>query len=247
MDIKSLIKSDMIRILFQPIHDYRHGYVIGYEALARGPEGSLAEGAKNLFKAAKQSGLRMELEMHCFRKALNEYRSKIAGDGGLLFVNFHPEILAGNCDEIISELSGIRERTVIEVTESYSRIRCISGHLQRLKGKGVRVALDDIGAGDRSLSNLCETRVDYLKIDRQIIQGLTKVKSVDSEYYKLLLKFLTRFAKQAGALIIAEGIETFNQVSETLNSGVSLMQGFYFSRPKPADFWINNRLAVKER
>lgn len=246
MDIQRLMEADMIRILFQPIHDYRHGNVIGYEALARGPEGSSAEGAKSLFEAADQSELRVELELHCFRKALDEYRSKMAGSGGLLFVNFHPEILAGSCDEILSELSGIRERTVIEVTESHSRIRCISGQLNRLKNKGVKVALDDIGAGDRSFSNICETRVDYLKIDKQIIQGLTKVKSGNSDFYKLLLKFLNRFAKQSGALIIAEGIETFNQLYETLNSGVSLMQGFYFSRPRPADYWIHRRLVVKE-
>ncbi|MCL6478104.1 MAG: EAL domain-containing protein, partial [Peptococcaceae bacterium] len=106
---------------------------------------------------------------------------------------------------------------------------------------------DDIGAGDRSLSNLCETRVDYLKIDKQIIQGLTKVKNGDSEHYKLLLRFLSRFGQQSGALLVAEGIETFYQVNETLNSGVSLMQGFYFSRPRPADYWMNNRLAVKGR
>ncbi|MCL6479347.1 MAG: EAL domain-containing protein, partial [Peptococcaceae bacterium] len=166
MDIKRLIKSNMIKILFQPIHNFKSDIVIGYEALARGPEGSSIEGARSLFRAAKQSGLQIELEMHCFRKALYEFRSKMAGDCGLLFVNFHPEILADNCDEILYELDGLRERTVIEINESHSRIRCISGQLNRLKDKRVKVALDDIGAGDRSLSNLCETRVDYLKIDK---------------------------------------------------------------------------------
>jgi len=248
LDVMKLINSDMLRILFQPIHDYKQDTVIGYEALARGPQGGPLEGAGNLFKAAaRESHGREMMEMACFKKALSEYRLKLLASGGLFFVNFHADILASHCEEILSELDGSCENTVIEIAESYSKIRHISGYLKRLKDNGVRFALDDIGAGDRSLTNLCEIRADYFKIDRSIIQGLTKVKSGDAAYYRPLLRFLSDLAYRFGARVIAEGVETRNQLLETLTNGIFLMQGFYFSRPRPADFWVAYGQQVEER
>ncbi len=235
MVIRKIINRNAIRILFQPIHDIKTERIIGYEALARGPEG---EGANRLFALAKEAGLKDELEMTCFRKAVSEFQLKLNSNGSSIFLNFHPETLAKNCDHIIKALDGLYEKTVLEITESSSEIRYITNILNHLRKKGIRIALDDIGSGDRSLSNICELQADYLKIDRGIIQGLTKVKSGDAEYYRSLLRFLVDFSERKEAQIIAEGVETKNQYFETLMSGISLVQGFYFSKPRPAEYWV---------
>ena len=246
MKVVNLIERDMLRILYQPIYDYKRDVVVGYEALARGPEGTCLEGARTLFYAAEYEGVQDMLELACFKKALSEFRSKLSGSGLLLFVNFHPGVLAAHHEEILQELNGCRDNTVIEVAESYSKIRHMSGYFKIVRDNGVRIAFDDIGAGDRSLANLCEFRADFFKVDRSIIQGLTKVKSGDAGYYRALLKLLADFAARAGAEVIAEGVETKNQLLETLTSGVSLVQGYYFSKPRPADFWIEKETGYKQ-
>lgn len=235
MDIRKIIYRNAVRILYQPIYDLKEESIVGYEALARGPEGSPVEGANRLFKAAKEEGLKEKLEMACFQNAVREFRAKLNLNGKYLFLNLHPETFVNNCNEILEILEGIYEKTVLEISEASSEIRYVTGCLNRIKEAGVRVALDDIGAGDRSLSNLCELKADYLKIDRGIIQGLTKVKSGDAEYYRLLLRYLVELAERKGARVIAEGVETKNQLLETMMSGISLVQGFYFSKPQPAE------------
>lgn len=246
MKVINLIESNMFRIVFQPIYDYKRDVVIGYEALARGPEGTYLEDPKTLFYAAEYEGVRDSLELACFKKAFSDFRSKLSGLGILFFVNFHPDVLAAHCEEILRDLDGYREYTVIEVLESHSKIRYMSNYLKILRGNGVRIAFDDIGAGDRSLANLCEFRADFFKVDRSIIQGLMKVKSGDAGYYRALLKLFADFAARAGAEVIAEGVETKSQLLETLTSGVSLVQGYYFSKPKPADFWVKKETGVKQ-
>lgn len=244
MDVMSMINSGRLRVLFQPIHDSKRGVVVGYEALARGPEGSSLELPKRLFKAARRAGGRQELEMACFRIALSEYRSKLFDSGALLFVNFHPVVLSDCLEDILSELDGCRERTVIEFTEA-SRLKLGQSVLKRLKESRVRVALDDVGKGDRSLSSICDVKVDYLKVDKGIIKGISSGND-SAEDYGRLLSFLVDFSAGKGARVIAEGVETSEQVSITKEIGVDLMQGFYFSRPRPAEYWTGRKMVSSE-
>lgn len=247
MDIWKIINNKAVRILFQPIYDLKEESIVGYEALARGPEGSPVEGASRLFQAAKEEGLKEKLEMICFRNAVKEFRAKLNHNGKHLFLNLHPETFVNNCSEVLEFLEGMYEKTVLEISEASSEIRYVTNCLNRVKEAGVRVALDDIGAGDRSLANLCEFRADFFKIDRSIIQGLTRVKSGDAGYYRALLKLFADFAAGVGVEVIAEGVETKNQLLDTLTAGVYLIQGYYFSKPRPADFWILSGNDVKER
>jgi EAL domain-containing protein (putative c-di-GMP-specific phosphodiesterase class I) len=239
-----IINSRRLRVLFQPIYHSKSGEVAGYEALARGPEGSPFELPKSLFKAARRAGGRQELEMACFKTALSEYRSKLLPTGAQLFVNFHPAVLSSCIEEILFELNGYREKTVIEVTEA-SRMKCGQGVFKRLKDEGVKVALDDVGIGDRSFSSICDVEVDYLKVDKRVIRGIVSG-NVNADKYGLVLGFLVKFGKQSGARVIVEGIETLEQLFMAEKIGVELMQGFYFDRPMPAEHWAVNKMAVKE-
>lgn len=244
MDLQAIVRNRLIRVLFQPIYDYEKKRIIGYEALSRGPAGSCYEGAKELFGAAKREGAQGIVEMACFKKALTEYRSKLFDTGALLFVNFNPVVLSDCLGEILFELDGCRERTVIEVTEA-SRLRLGQAVFNRLKEKGVRVALDDVGIGDRSFSSICDVEVDYLKVDKGVVRGIVSGDG-NAEKYGLVMSFLVRFGEKTGAKVIAEGVETFEQVLLTGEIGVDLMQGFYFSRPRPAEYWIGREMESGE-
>ncbi|OPX88214.1 MAG: Cyclic di-GMP phosphodiesterase YahA [Pelotomaculum sp. PtaB.Bin104] len=168
--------------------------------------------------------------------------SKLFDYGALLFVNFHPVILSGCLDEILSDLDGFREKTVIEVTES-SRLKLRRCVYDKLKEKGVRIALDDVGVGDRSFSSICDVEVDYLKVDKGVVRGISSGNG-NANKYKFLLTFLAEFGEKSGARVITEGVETSEQVSLTEKIGIELMQGFYFSKPKPAEYWVKHNNVI---
>lgn len=241
VDVRKVMNKNLIRILFQPIQNVNQNKIIGYEALARGPVGSQLEGAKKLFESAKDAGLLEELEMECFRLAVTESR-KLINNGNKLFINFSPKTLSKNYKVILKNLYGLHKNTVIEITETSSKIRYIFSCVNHLKESGVKIALDDIGGGDRGYSNIVEAKSDYFKIDREIIQGLTKYKNGVAEDYKALMRFLVELAGRRNVKVIAEGVETENQLHETMLSGAFLVQGFYFAKPQPAEYWIGRKM-----
>lgn len=240
--IEEVIAKQKIRILFQPISDLRKREYVGYEALARGPDGPF-EPAHKLFGAAAASGMRERLEMLCFELAMKQAYFLPAGK--FLFVNFHPATLAGNSRTILHSLGDMREQVVIELNESHGKIRYLHRSLDDLRSAGVRIALDDVGAGDRALANLCEYRADYLKLDRSLIEGLMQTKNGTADLYRSMVRLLVDYARRAGIEVIAEGVETESQLLETIMSGIHLVQGFYFSRPQPAEYWLECTLELE--
>ncbi|HHW44653.1 MAG TPA: EAL domain-containing protein [Desulfotomaculum sp.] len=240
--IREIIAGRRICTLFQPIHDLRKGEIMGYEALTRGPAGPL-QSASNLFAAASSRGLRTELELACLREALAS--AGFVPPGKLLFLNFHPLTLAEHWEAILDGLGGLRRQAVIEITESSGQIRSCAKAQEQLRAAGVRIALDDVGAGDRALANMCEFRADFLKLDRSFIEGLMKLKNGAADRYRSMVRTLVDYAQRAGIEVIAEGVETEKQLLETVMAGIHLVQGFYFGKPRPAEYWAQN--PAKER
>jgi EAL domain-containing protein (putative c-di-GMP-specific phosphodiesterase class I) len=197
-----------------------------------------------LFSAAAASGMREKLEMLCFKLAMKQAYFLPAGK--LLFLNFHPATLAGNSKIILDSLGDMREQVVVELSESHGKIRYLHRSLDDLRSAGVRIALDDVGAGDRALANLCEYRADYLKLDRSLTEGLMQTKNGMADLYRSMVRLLVDYAWRAGVEVIAEGVETESQLLETMMSGIHLMQGFYFSLPQPAEYWLE-RIREPER
>jgi len=235
--IREIITKRKIYTLFQPVHDLRKGEIIGYEALTRGPAGPL-QAAANLFHAAAAHGLRTTLEMLCFRRALED--AGFIPPGRLLFLNFHPITLAEHWEAILDDLGGLRRQAVIEITESAGQIRFCAKAQEQLRAAGVRIAMDDVGAGDRALANMCEFPADFLKLDRSFIEGLMKLKNGAADRYRSMVRTLVDYAQRAGIEVIAEGVETEKQLLETTMAGIHLVQGFYFAKPRPAEHWARN-------
>jgi EAL domain-containing protein (putative c-di-GMP-specific phosphodiesterase class I) len=112
--------------------------------------------------------------------------------------------------------------------------------IQKLRSHGIKIALDDVGSGDRDFSNICELPADYIKIDRVFIRGITKHKSGAAPHYAAGLNMLVKLANQLGSQVIAEGVETEMQLTGVKKAGINMAQGFYFSKPGPVEKWITD-------
>lgn len=243
MEIPQIIKERAISILFQPIQNVLTKEIIGFEALARVP-GKLFF-PLNLFHAARKAGMFQQMEMLCFSMALEE--AACLPDSTEVFINISPETFI-QCHEDISRLiQDSNDKVVLELAEiglNTRQQKLLAAILTDMRNQGTKVALDDIGSGDRNFRNICEIPSDYLKIDRGIIEGLTKHHNGSAPHYLAALKALVSIAKDLNSNVIAEGVETPLQLAAVKEAGICLVQGFIISKPKPADHWIGKKKEV---
>jgi EAL domain-containing protein (putative c-di-GMP-specific phosphodiesterase class I)/CheY-like chemotaxis protein len=213
-----------LRVVWQPIRALEGGRIVGVEALARF-RGSPRRGPGRWFEEATEVGLRSELELAAAERAL-------AGLEALprelyLSVNVSPRTLAGAAfRRLCASVDG--ERVVIEVTEhapieNYERLNQV---LARIRGLGVRLAIDDAGAGFASLRHILRLDPDFIKLDGSLIAGIENDASKQA-----LATGLISFADKIGATIVAEGIEREEEVAALRELGVHYGQGFYLGRP----------------
>lgn len=224
--LAALLTSDGIRALYQPIVDLDTQQVVGYEALARGPvDGPLAT-ADQLFDAARATDKLAELDRACQRAALDGACDAGLTDPWVLFVNCEPEVW-----EAGSVLDGADPglRVVVELTE-----RALTGRpaellrsIERVRARGWRIALDDVGADPASLALIPLVRPDVIKLDLGLAQGRA------SAHVAAVVTAVAAEAERSGALVLAEGIETAEHLLTARASGATLGQGWLFGRPAP--------------
>ena len=225
--------STRVAMHFQPVIDMAHlGQVFAHEALCRvrAPDGSLLVGAQ-AFALAAQLGRQEELDLACQHQALAR-KARDIGAGVLLFVNVMPTTLLheGWLTQFMGWLRDFdidARELVIEVVES-ERVDAarLAERCDALRAHGLRIALDDVGAGFNGLTTLAMVHADFIKIDRTLVheaQG-SRVRSV-------LLDTLVSMAERLGATIIAEGLERPEDMAFCQGVGIRYAQGFLFSPP----------------
>ena len=232
-----LLASRSIQTWFQPIVSVKKQAVIGLEALARGLNASngLIMPA-NLFTMAADQGKSVELDRLCREKALHayQYRTSHAQDC-FLFLNLNTSILdegvvgSGHLINTVRQLNLKPTSIVIEIIESKVHdIRELIAFIRRYKQYGFLIALDDMGSDSSNLDRILQVHPDIIKIDRGLIKGIHK------DYYKQeLYKALVMIAKKTGALVIAEGVETYSEAVTSLELGADFLQGYYLAQPAP--------------
>lgn len=216
-----------LQIAYQPIVDLETSEVVGHEALARftcEPRRTPDE----WFAEAHEVGLGIELELAAVGLAL-ECGGELAS-GAYLAVNVSPEAAA------LPELAELIDAAavgdiVLELTEharvqDYRRFR---RDLRSLRKRGVRLAVDDAGAGFASLRHMLELKAEMIKLDASLTQDLQNDRGRRS-----LAAALIGFGRDMGVTIVAEGIETPSQCAELRALGVRYGQGFQLGRPRPA-------------
>ena len=211
--------------VFQPIVDLNTGEQAGYEALTRFSEGLPPDAA---FRAAAQAGLEHELELATLHKALRQ-SGGLLSPGQFLSVNLSPEVLVAHAPELSGWFRDRRHPVVVEITEhsqvaDYDELRRAASSL----GPQVQLAVDDAGAGYSSLRHILELRPQFAKLDLSLVQGM-----VGDPAREALVAGMQHFAERSGFRLIAEGVETAEELSRLRSLGVELGQGYFLGRPLP--------------
>lgn len=211
---------------FQPIVSSDDGHVFGYEALLRSEEEALPHPSAVLAAAERLDRLP---ELGRTIRALSAASFRDAAPGSLLFVNLHARDLADpTLIDRVAPLSQISERVVLEVTERAAmrdadEVRAKVGELRRL---GFRIAVDDLGAGYAGLTSFALLEPEFVKLDMSIVRDVHR-----SAIKRKLIGSITTLCREMGVRVVAEGIETTEELIALRGLGCDLLQGYLFARP----------------
>jgi len=247
-EVRRILRDRSIRTLFQPIVRLPWRKILGFEALSRGPEGSYLETADNLFGFTERAGMLGEVEMLCVDRALAN--AKKLPEGAILFLNLSMLGL----EYIESEEPGLTGKVkeagrspmecVLEITErtyaeSADRLR---ERVAELRKNGFRIAIDDMGTGYSALHVLAELQPEFIKLDKMLVRDLP-----DEPIKRNLVSAITTFAKDSRSVVIAEGVETEDEVEVLTELGVELQQGYFFGFPEPVEKLKNTNVLTFKR
>lgn len=212
--------------VFQPIVDLRTGDVIGFEALTRFADGTAPD---LVFGEAARVGLGGSLELATLAAAV---RASEDLPGGSLHLNVSPDMVTATGD-LAALLAETRRPVALEITEheeiaDYGAFRDAVAAI----APGLRLSVDDAGAGFSSLRHILELRPDSVKIDRSLVGGLQQ----DPARQAVVWGFC-HLADSLAFTLIAEGIETEEERRVLVSLGVPQGQGWLLGRPAPADQW----------
>ena len=241
-DLRWALERDEFRVHYQPVVRLDNGELIGMEALARWehPERGLLPPSE-FIPLAEEVGLIGPIDqliLHEACRQMKEWQELYPSDSFLVIgVNVsakqlsHPEFLASTIKDCLKATGLDPQRLTLEITESaLVEDKLCMDALRRLEGLGVRFALDDFGTGYSSLSYLRRLPAGLLKIDRSFLDKI----SYDSRD-QIILSGVIDIASKLGLNVLAEGVETPEQLARVKTLGCHLAQGFYFSKPLPAE------------
>ncbi len=218
------LDNQAVQVVFQPVVDRTTKAVLGHEALSRDPQGKLSIG--ELFRRYQAVGQLNELKCLCFRLQL-----KAAAEAGLkrVFINVDFAVL----DQLQMLPKPAATEVILEISEAEA-LRDVERHLQTTsawRALGYKFAIDDFGAGFISLPFIARLIPDYIKMDRSTIVQARSSKQFLTFLRDLVLA-LRNYSKEG---IIAEGIETPEELQVVRDLGIDPVQGFLLARPQELD------------
>lgn len=220
-EIREAVRDPDSYIAYQPILDLRNRTTAGFEALARFADQVPPD---HRLSHARSVGIIDEIELELFELAVNE--SSGLADDAWLSINLSAATLVAHPE--LSLITGNTNRKlVIEVTEhepvtNYAMVRAA---ISQLKGEPL-LSVDDAGAGYASLRHIFELSPSFVKLDREWVAGLD-----GDPIRQSLVDALVTFSQRSGAMLIAEGIETVDELRTLIDVGVNLGQGYLLGRP----------------
>jgi len=211
------------RIVYQPQLSLSRMNVEGYEALARFPDTAI-HGTESWFTRAHQLGLGTALEVGAVRRALDGGRTR--PDSTTIAINVSPAVLTSRAlaTALPADLAGVE----IEVTEqAWLRGEAVlRRELDRLRARGARVAIDDVGSAHSGLRRVLDLAPDKLKLDRALVHGVAT-----SATRAALVRTVVDLAEQIDATVCAEGVEDLADLATVADLGVDSAQGWAIGRP----------------
>lgn len=230
--LREILQKELLQSHFQPIVDLGSGQTHGYEALLRGPSGTGLQSPQALFQAAAEQACILELERAAFITHIRNFcHHKI---NKRLFLNLSPCVIEHGLvhgDTLLewSDADSIQNsQIVIEVTENdrVSDYGALRKDVDQLRNSGLDIAIDDFGSGYSGLRQWSELQPEYVKIDRHFISEVQ-----DNAHKRQFIHSIVEIARTLGSRVIAEGIETREELEFAIALGVDYGQGFYLARP----------------
>ena len=235
VDLRRALDRDEIEILFQPQVSVATRRIVGAEALARWRHPRFGElGAATLFSVAERSDYLTQLSDHVQRKAVAlaaawpEPLSHLRLSVNITAADIVRPGFAAQFLELVAESGFDPARLTVEVTESglIEDLGAAGNLLAGLRQGGLRVAIDDFGTGYSSLAYLKALPLDYLKIDKRLVEDIE-----GSPRDQVVVRGVIDMARSLGLEVIAEGVETEAQLALLAREGCTLYQGFLCAPP----------------
>lgn len=222
--IENMIALGGPRMVFQPVVDLQDGCVIGYEALSRFDDEPV-RGPDQWFAEAHVVRLGRDLEVQAVHTALS-HLTRLAPDQ-ILNINLSPASVLTDWQAGLSA-DVPWERVVVELTEhaAIEDYEVIKRALHSLREQGVRLSVDDTGAGFSSLRHILHLAPEYVKLDISLCRGIDR-----DPARRALASALVSFTRETNCLLIAEGIETATERDVLRELGVNYGQGYLLGRP----------------
>jgi EAL domain-containing protein (putative c-di-GMP-specific phosphodiesterase class I) len=232
---------------FQPIVTLDEGLAIGREALMRGKLGAVEVRGGELLAAAEAHDALYSFDMRA-RAAALDVGLPLLPEGEVLFVNLDPRAaldVAGSLRTtwpLVERLGGDPGRICLELVEpERAPDRRLVGELvEAHRERGCLIALDDLSGGAESLAMVEALRPDFAKVDRSLTSRLVR-----SPGLRRLAAALVEYAHEQGCRVVAEGVETVDEMRVVRDLGCELGQGFYFGQPMPRPMPVDRRLVAR--
>ncbi|HEX6129973.1 MAG TPA: EAL domain-containing protein [Candidatus Limnocylindria bacterium] len=233
-EVATVIAHGLLRPVYQPIIDLVGARQLGMEGLIRPVPPAPFANPGTLFAAARAGGHLVELDLTCVETI-------VAGAGALepnqfLAVNLSPatlqapEFSAASLISILARHGFPSARLVIEMTErgEIDDLDRVRARLEDCRKAGMRIAADDVGAGNAGLRLLSQLQFDIIKVDLTLVQ-----RSATSAASSAVIESVVALASRTGALVIGEGVEETSQLAKLGALGVTAAQGYLLGRPEP--------------
>ena len=237
-DLRIAIGRAEMEVHYQPLADLGSGRILGFEALVRWTHPQLGRISPGVFiRLAEETGLILELGEWVLREACAEaarWNPPLKLAVNLSPLQFTHNDLVGMVERVLAETGLEPSRLDLEITEGLL-IEDAAGALatlQRLKALGVRISMDDFGTGYSSLSYFRMFPFDKVKIDRSFVQDM-----IDNPQARAIVRSVIGLGRGLGVPVLAEGVETSEQLEALRAEGCDQVQGYLISRPNPIHFF----------
>ncbi|KWX86125.1 diguanylate cyclase [Paenibacillus riograndensis] len=233
-----IMEQGRLDTFFQPILQLGNGRTMGHEVLNRPPHSAQFPTTEHFYEFAGRTDQMFRFEHYCRRISLSRYMERLpdaeSGTDRLVFINVHPGVLndsrhkSGETLSLLQELNLSPERVVFELTErqavqDYVGFEKVLSHYRE---QGFRIAVDDAGSGYNSLKTLVYLKPEFIKLDKFLIRGIHSNRDQQE-----LLELISEYAARSATRVIAEGIETEEELLYLQMAGIEFGQGYALGRP----------------
>lgn len=242
-EIKSALDDDRIEVYYQPIYSVESEHFVSAEALARmkDRDGNIVMPGK-FIPVAEETGLIEQIGERVFRITCQFIKSNRLSEIGVEYVEVNLSVsqcenpkLSAIYNDIMKVEDVTPDKINLEITES-SRLNSrniLLENMNMLITMGCGFSLDDFGTGESNLNYIVDMPVNIVKIDRGMIQDY-----FTNEKARVVMQATVNMIKKLGLRIVAEGVETEEQFEKIKELGIDYIQGYYFSKPLPAEEFL---------